>query len=109
MQYDGFVVGPGIRALRKKSTYTLEALSEKTGISVSNIKRIEQGNRNLSMRNLYGIMDAFGVDANTVLNINPAMNKYSIDARLDNLDEKQRAFLFKTFSFMLEQAESASV
>ena len=109
MQYDGFVVGPGIRALRKKSTYTLEALSEKTGISVSNIKRIEQGNRNLSMRNLYGIMDAFGVDANTVLNINPVMNKYSIDARLDNLDEKQRAFLFKTFSFMLEQAESASV
>lgn len=109
MQYDGFVVGPGIRALRKKSTYTLEALSEKTGISVSNIKRIEQGNRNLSMRNLYGIMDAFGVDANTVLNINPVMNKYSIDARLDNLDEKQRTFLFKTFSFMLEQAESASV
>ena len=109
MQYDGFVVGPGIRALRKKSTYTLEALSEKTGISVSNIKRIEQGNRNLSMRNLYGIMDAFGVDANTVLNIKPVIYKYSIDARLDNLDEKQRAFLFKTFSFMLEQAEMASV
>lgn len=109
MQYDGFVVGPGIRALRKKSTYTLEALSEKTGISVSNIKRIEQGNRNLSMRNLYGIMDAFGVDVNTVLNINPVMNKYSIDARLDNLDEKQRTFLFKIFSFMLEQVEMAFV
>ena len=55
MQYDGFVVGSGIRAMRKKSTYTLEELSEKTGISVSNIKRIEQGNRNLSMRNRYGI------------------------------------------------------
>ncbi len=109
MQYDGFVVGPGIRALRKKSTYTLEELSEKTGISVSNIKRIEQGNRNLSMRNLYGIMDAFGVDANTVLNINPIRNRYSIDTRLDNLDEKQRDYLFKTFSFMLDQAEMVSV
>ena len=32
MQYDGFVVGPGIRALRKKSTYTLEALSKKTAL-----------------------------------------------------------------------------
>lgn len=108
MQYDGFVVGPGIRAMRKKSTYTLEELSEKTGISVSNIKRIEQGNRNLSMRNLYGIMDAFEVDANTVLNIKPVRNKYSIDERLDNLDEKQRDYFFKTFSFMLDQAEMVS-
>ena len=97
MQYDGFVVGPRIRAMRKKSTYTLEELSEKTGISVSNIKRIEQGNRNLSMRNLYGIMDAFGVDANTVLNINPIKNKYSIDERLDNLDEKKRDTFSKPF------------
>lgn len=40
MQYDGFLVGPGIRDLRKRSTYTLEELSEKTGISVSSIKRI---------------------------------------------------------------------
>lgn len=77
MQYDGFVIGPGIRDLRKRSTYTLEELSEKTGISVSSIKRIEQGNRNLSMRNLYGIMEAFGVDANTVLNMNPVRNRYS--------------------------------
>lgn len=109
MQYDGFVVGPRIRAMRKKSTYTLESLSEKTGISVSNIKRIEQGNRNLSMRNLYEIMEAFEVDANTVLNINPVRNRYSIDERLDGLDEKQRDYLFKTFSFMLDQAEMAFV
>lgn len=105
MQYDGIVVGLGIRALRKKSTYTLEELSERTGISISNIKRIEQGNRNLSMRNLYSIMDVFGVDANTVLSINPVLNKYSIDQRLNNLDDKQRDFFFKSFSFMLDQAE----
>lgn len=107
MHYDGFVVGPGIRDLRKKSTYTLEELSEKTGISVSNIKRIEQGNRNLSMRNLYVIMEVFGVDANTVLNINQVRNKYSIDERLNDLDDKQKEYLFKTFSFMLDQAERA--
>lgn len=105
MQYDGFVVGPGIRDLRKRSTYTLEELSEKTGISVSSIKRIEQGNRNLSMRNLYGIMEAFGVDANTVLNMNPVRNRYSIDERLDDLDDKKKDYFFKTFSYMLDQTE----
>ena len=31
------------------------------------------------------------------------------DERLDGLDEKQRDYLFKTFSFMLDQAEMAFV
>lgn len=109
MQYDGFTVGPGIRTLRKNSDYTLEELSDKTGISTSTIKRIEQGNRPLSMKNLYSIMEAFEVDANTVLSINPSKNKYSIDERLDDLDEKQRVYFFKTFSFMLDQVEVASL
>ena len=102
MQYDGFVVGPGIRALRKKSTYTLEALSEKTGISVSNIKRIEQGNRNLSMRNLYALMDVYETDANTLLDLDSVSD--SIDSKLKRLPEEKRRFLVKSFEFMLEEA-----
>jgi transcriptional regulator with XRE-family HTH domain len=105
MQYDGFTVGPRIRDLRRKSDYTLEELSEKTGISTSTIKRIEQGNRPLSMKNLYSIMEAFKVDANTVLSINPNKGRYSIDERLSELDDRKREYFFKVFSQMLDQAE----
>lgn len=105
MQYNGFVVGPGIRDLRRKSDYTLEELSEKTGISTSTIKRIEQGNRPLSMKNLYCIMEAFEVEANTVLSIKPSKNRYSIDERLSDLDDRKREYFFKVFSQMLDQAE----
>ena len=107
-QYEAIMIGPVLREIRKGKGLTVEDVADTIGVSVSTLSQIEQGGRNLSMRNLYGIMEAFRVDANTVLNIKPVRNKYSIDERLDNLDEKQREYFFKTFSFMLDQAEMVS-
>ena len=69
MQYDGNVVGTILRNLRNENNLTLEEMSEETGISVSSIKQYEQGGRQISIRNLYVLIDFFGVDANTILNV----------------------------------------
>lgn len=69
MKYNGYEVGPVLRRLRRNRHYTIEAFSEKTGISASTLKQMEQGGRNLSMRNLYVMMDALEVDANTILGL----------------------------------------
>lgn len=105
MQYDGYLVGPVIRSLRTSRHITVEALSEKTGISTSAIKQIEQGGRNLSMKNLYILMDVYGVDANTILNIKGMVNKKSIDERLNQLNQKQREYLTQLFLFMLDNTD----
>ena len=95
MQYDGNVVGTILRNLRNENNLTLEEMSEETGISVSSIKQYEQGGRQISIRNLYVLIDFFGVDANTILNV-------SIDDKLKYLDKKQKIYLKKTFLYMVE-------
>ena len=50
-------------------------------------------------------MNAYDVDANTVLDIKTVSNKEdSIDSRLAMLPDKQRAYFRKTFSYMLDNA-----
>ena len=80
----------------------MDALSDMTGLSVSSINQIEQGGRRLSMDSLYLLMEAFGCDPNTILNIE---TKGTIDARLAGLSGKKRKYLEKSFSYMLDQAE----
>jgi len=76
MKYDGVIVGSTLRNLRKESNVTLENMSNITGISTSSIKQYEQGGRQLSIRNLYILVDFFGVDANTILNIRESKEGY---------------------------------
>ena len=102
MQYDGNVVGTILRNLRNENNLTLEEMSERTGISVSSIKQYEQGGRQISIRNLYVLIDFFGVDANTILNVTEPDNDVSIDDRLNYLDKKQKEYLKNTFLYMVE-------
>lgn len=104
MKYNSYEVGPVLRRLRKDRHYTVEAFSEKTGISPSTIKQMEQGGRNLSMRNLYVMMDVLDVDANTILGLDDRKDNLSIDKKLNQLDDKRRAYLTESFLFMLDHA-----
>lgn len=108
MKYDGYAVGPVLRNLRTDRKITVERLSDMTGISTSAIKQIEQGGRNLSMKNLYIMMEAYGVDANTILNIQVTENKESIDQRLSRLPKSQRDYFAKTFLFMMENVNQVA-
>lgn len=104
MQYNGYDVGPVLRELRKDKGLTIDKVCEITGISTSTLSQLEQGGRNLSMRNLYVLMDVYEVDANTILAVTPSKNKDSIDKRLSSLSQKQRDYFTSSFLFMLEQA-----
>lgn len=108
MQYDGYAIGPGIRKLRVDRKLTIDQVSELTGLSNSSIQQIEQGGRNLSMKSLYLFMNAYGCDANTILNIRcessvPAQDN-SIDGELSKLHTNEKDFLKQSFIYMIRQA-----
>ncbi len=104
MQYDGYRIGPVIRNIRVNKRMTVDQVSEITGLSNSSINQIEQGGRNLSMRSLFLLMDAYGCDANTVLDIKISKGEASIDDKLAMLPAEQRKYLTVSFSFMIDNA-----
>ena len=99
MKYEGYKIGPVIRGIRKDKGLLIEEVAAKTGISVSTLGQVEQGGRNLSMKNLYMLMEVYETDANSLL---------AIDCTPDSLDSRLPAdkqdYLKKTFDFMIEQA-----
>lgn len=53
-----------IKELRTKNEMTLAELSEKTGLSISFLSRIEKGTTNLAITSLKKIADAYGISMN---------------------------------------------
>ena len=53
MKYDGYQVGIVIKSLRIQRNLTKEALATELGISESTIKKYENGERALSITNLF--------------------------------------------------------
>jgi transcriptional regulator with XRE-family HTH domain len=104
MQYDGYAVGSVLRSLRLERKLSKEELSHEIGISVSAIKQYENGGRTLSMVNLFRMIEYFGVDANTILNVTETETLVSIDERLKHLDSSKREYFQKSFLFMLDNA-----
>ena len=103
-EYDGCIVGPVLRKLRNDRKMTVDNVSEVTGLSTSTIKQLEQGGRNLSMKSLYILMNAYQVDANTMLALDPKVSEHPIDDFLNKLSQKKKEYFTKSFLYMLEQA-----
>ncbi len=105
MKYEGYMVGPALRKLRIDRGLSVLQASNLTGMSTSSINQIEQGSRNLSMKSLFLFMDAYNVDANTLLDIKEELHsELSIDSRLEALPNNQKDYFKKTFMLMLENA-----
>ena len=100
MKYEGYKIGPVIRDIRKDKGLLIEEVAAKTGISVSTLGQVEQGGRNLSMKNLYMLI--YKPDANSLLAIDCTPD--SLDSRLKRLPADKQDYLKKTFDFMIEQA-----
>ena len=79
MKYDGYQVGIVIKSLRIQRNLTKEALANGAN-SESTIKKYENGERALSITNLFKIIDYFKVDANTILNVAESKKETSIDS-----------------------------
>ena len=82
-----------------------QGLAAELGISESTIKKYENGERALSITNLFKIIDYFKVDANTILNVAESKKETSIDSRLELMDCSKKAYFQKIFNEMLDNAE----
>lgn len=102
MKYEGYKIGPVIRDVRKNKGLLLDEVAMRTGISVSTLGQVEQGGRNLSMKNLYMLMEVYETDANTLLAIETTPD--SLDSKLRRLPADKQVYLKNTFNYMIEQA-----
>lgn len=102
MKYEGYKIGPVIRDIRKDKGLLIEEVASKTGISVSTLGQVEQGGRNLSMKNLYKLMDLYETDVNTLLAIENTPD--SLESKLNRLPVDKQKYLKDTFNYMIEQA-----
>lgn len=105
--YNMFEVGPNIRAIRKGRGLTIEKVADKSGISEVTLCKLEQGNRNLTLKNMFALMSVYKVDANTLLGVSVEETEDSIDMKLLLLSKTQRAYFKKTFLFMLNGVTDA--
>ena len=90
MKYDGNVVGPRLRELRKSRKMTLDEVSEKTGLSISTLTQLEQGGRRMSLPGLYAFMEVYSCDANTLLSIPQNELDRELDLQLNRLSFDKR-------------------
>lgn len=104
--YEGYVIGPHIRQMRKDRKWSVNEMAERTGLSNSSVEQIEQGGRNLSIRSLYLYMNAYGCDANTVLGIEEQREEgVSIDEKIKEFPKEKQELLVSSFMMILEQVK----
>lgn len=102
MEYEGYRIGPVLRNIRKEKGLLIEEVASEMGISVSTLGQVEQGGRNLSMKNLYRLMNLYETDANTLLAIDNTSD--SLESKLRRLPADKQKYLKDTFNYMIERA-----
>ncbi len=103
------VFGKVLRDFRKKNNLTQEELSEKLGISLKYISRIENGNNGVKTETLIKYMNILGITPNTIfmdLLTNPeAAKNAKISEKIVNLSDEKKDFLSSIID-LLENLDS---
>lgn len=107
--YNSLEVGPILRNIRLDRGLTIDKVSEITGLSDVTVIKMESGNRNMTMRSLYLLMDAYKVDANTILGINESEIEFSVDKKLSRMSALQQKYFRTMFMFMLDSVNGQEV
>lgn len=103
MKYEGLAVGMKIRQLRKDKGLSIVELSEKVDKSVSHMNMVELGHHKLSLDMLYDLMNAFNVDANSILDITKEKQSVvSVDSLLLGLTPSQQEYIAGVVSYMVQ-------
>jgi len=97
---DKYQIGRNMSKARMSSKKSQVAASFEIGRSESTIAKVESGNRLPSIDMLYDYINEYHVDANFLLGICPPS---SIDAMLQELDDKAREYLAKVFIKMIKE------
>jgi transcriptional regulator with XRE-family HTH domain len=89
--------GKILRDFRIKNNLTQEQLSEKLGISLKYISRIENGNNGIKTQTLINYMNTLSIMPNTIfkefINDKKVINSIELFEKIDSLSEEQKNFI----------------
>lgn len=90
-----YIIADNVRLYRKQRNLTQLELAEKADLSVDSIKRLERGNRTMSLENFMRIADALDVPLSYLLydNLNKMPIMERIQTVLNGKTEKQWEYL----------------
>lgn len=102
-----YIIADNVRIYRKQRNLTQFELAEKAELSVDSIKRIERGNRTMSLENFMRIADALAVPLSYLLY--ETLSEIPLTERirnvLNNKDKKQQEYLLHMVEEMSEGLE----
>ena len=91
------IFGKILREFRKKHKLTQEELSEKLGISLKYISRIENGNNGVKTQTLINYMNILGITPNTIyaafITNEEAAKNVEISEKIVNLSDEKKELL----------------
>jgi hypothetical protein len=91
------IFGKILRDFRLKANLTQEQLSEKLGISLKYISRIENGNSGIKTQTLIKYMNILGITPNTIYNkflTNPEIKKnIELAEKINSLSDEKKSFI----------------
>lgn len=96
-----YIIADNVKLYRKKQNLTQFELAEKAELSVDSIKRIEHGNRTMSLENFMRIADALAVPLSYLLYEN--LNEIPVTERILNILNSRNVKQQEYFVHMLEE------
>ena len=98
------VFGKVLKEFRVKNHMTQEQLSEKLGISLKYISRIENGNSGIKTRTLINYMNILGITPNTIysefINNKSIKQKIELSKKIETLSEEKQTFIDSTVDLL---------
>ena len=92
------VFGKVLKEFRVKNHMTQEQLSEKLGISLKYISRIENGNSGIKTKTLINYMNILGITPNTIysefINNKSIKQKIELSKKIETLSEEKQTFIY---------------
>jgi len=85
MAVDYNVIGERIKSARKAHNMTQDALSEKMGVSIAFLSRIERGSSQINLKRLSQICELLGVTEGDILNGSSNKSAKYLDAEFASL------------------------
>ena len=87
MAVDYNIIGERIKNARKTHNMTQDALSEKMGVSIAFLSRIERGSSQINLKRLSQICGILGITEGDILNGSSNSSKKYLDAEFASLLE----------------------
>ena len=96
--------GKILRDFRIKNNLTQEQLSEKLGISLKYISRIENGNSGVKTQTLIKYMNILGISTNTIyaslINNKEVLKNIEISEKFSSLSEEKKTFIISIIDLL---------